>query len=205
MEVDPIQSSVTTEYDGTLYYFCSEGCKHQFEQDPERFVDGTSPTLATQDGVTTPRLTSESSGGTFELHTQQEDELGVGDTVTLRKTITDDDVHQFAIATSDTNALHLNEQFARRTRFEGRIVHGTLVAGLISAALASFPGITIYLSQSLEFHGPVSIGETATAHCRIDDRIESNRYRLTTTVETEAGKTVIDGTATVLIDELPLT
>lgn len=113
-------------------------------------------------------------------------------------------MNQFATATSDTNALHLNEEFASRTRFGGRIVHGTLVAGLISAALASLPGITIYLSQSLEFHGPVYLDETVTARCQIDERIDENKYRLTTRVENEREESVIDGIATVLIDELPI-
>lgn len=204
MEVDPLHSDVTAEYDGRLYYFCSEGCKEQFENDPGRFASGAVPAFDDGDGVRSPRLESASSGGQFELHTQYADRVDVGDEVTLMKTITDDDVAQFATATSDTNALHLNERFASRTRFGRRIVHGTLVAGLISAALASLPGITIYISQSLEFRNPVFIGETVSVRCRIDDRLQGNTYRLTTNVENEADEPVIEGTATVLIDELPM-
>lgn len=203
MEVDPLTSSVTYEYDGQVYYFCSNGCKDQFETDPQRFAESAVSAFDQQDGVRTPRLPSESAGGTFELDVQHHEHVDVGDEVRLTKTITEDDVTRFAVATSDTNALHLNEEFASRTRFGGRIVHGTLVAGLISAALASLPGITIYISQSLEFHGPVSIGETVTARCQIDDRIDGDRYRLATRVEKDTGETVIDGSATVLIDDLP--
>lgn len=203
MEVDPIDSSVTAEYDGQLYYFCSEGCKGQFEKDPKRFAESAVPALEEHGGVKSPRLESESIGGTFELHTHHEDRVDVGDEVRLTKTIAEEDVGRFATVTSNTNALHLNDRFAGRTRFGERIVHGTLVAGLLSAALASLPGITIYLSQTLEFHGPVFIGATVTAICTIDERIEGNRYRLATRVENDAGESVIDGTAIVLIDELP--
>lgn len=83
-------------------------------------------------------------------------------------------------------------------------MHGTLVAGLVSAALASLPGITIYVSQSLEFRKPVSVGETVSARCRIDNRLQENTYRLTTRVKNDDGEPVIDGTATALIDELAL-
>jgi len=204
MEVDPLESTVTVEYGGRLYSFCSEGCREQFEKDPEQYLENAISALDRPDGVRTPRLSSESTGGTFELHVHHDDRVDVGDEVMLTKTITEADVNRFAMATSDTNALHLNEQFAGRTRFDGRIVHGTLVAGLISAALASLPGITIYLSQSLEFNGPVAIGETVTARCQISERIEGDRYRLLTSVENEAGDAVIDGSATVLIDPLPI-
>lgn len=203
MEVDPITSSVTVEYEGELYYFCSDGCKEQFESDPQRFAETAIPALDQQGGVRAPRLSSDSTSGTFELHVHHDDHVDVGDEVILTKTIAEEDVNRFAVATSDTNALHLNEYFASRTRFGNRIVHGTLVAGLISAALASLPGITIYLSQSLEFRGPVFIGETITARCRINEWIEDNKYRLTTRVENETGEAVITGSATVLVDELP--
>ncbi|WP_394295557.1 MaoC/PaaZ C-terminal domain-containing protein [Natrinema limicola] len=163
MEVDPLTTSVMAEYDGQLYYFCSEGCREQFEKNPQRFAESAISAFGRRDGVQSPRLSSESAGGTFELHIRHDDHVNVGDEVTLTKTISEDDVNRFAVATSDTNALHLNEEFASRTRFGRRIVHGTLVSGPISAALASLPGITIYISQSLEFHGPVFIGETVTA------------------------------------------
>lgn len=90
-----------------------------------------------------------------------------------------------------------------RTRFGRRIVHGTLVAGLISAALASLPGITVYLTQSLEFRRPVAIGETLTTTCYVAEELDEGRYCLTTRIEKEDGTLVINGTATVLIDDLP--
>ncbi len=130
------------------------------------------------------------------------DYLGVGDRAEFTKTISDDDVRQFAAASGDTNPLHLDDEFAEQTRFRGRIAHGTLVGSLISAALARLPGLTIYLSQDLEFHNPVRIGDRLTAECEIVEDLGDDQYRLTTRVIDE-GEVAIDGEAVVLIDELP--
>jgi acyl dehydratase len=130
------------------------------------------------------------------------DYLGVGDRAEFTKTISDDDVRQFAAASGDTNPLHLDDEFAEKTRFRGRIAHGTLVGSLISAALARLPGLTIYLSQDLEFHNPVRIGDRLTAECEIVEDLGDDQFRLTTRVIDE-GEVVIDGEAVVLIDDLP--
>ena len=128
--------------------------------------------------------------------------LGVGDRVEFAKTITDDDVKQFAAASGDTNPLHLDDEFAGKTRFKGRIAHGTLVGGLISAALARLPGLTIYLSQDLEFHNPVRIGDRVTAEVEIVEDLGDEQFRLTTRV-VDGDDVIIDGEAVVLIDDLP--
>jgi acyl dehydratase len=127
--------------------------------------------------------------------------IGVGDRVTFSKRITDEDVHAFADASGDTNRLHLDDEFAEATRFGGRIVHGTLVSGLVSAALARLPGLTIYLSQDVRFTNPVEIGERLTATVEIVEDLGKGRYRLSTDVTDEDGDVVIDGEAVVLIDE----
>jgi len=129
-------------------------------------------------------------------------EMGVGDRIEFTKTISENDVRQFAAASGDTNPLHLDDDFAEQTRFRGRIAHGTLVGSLISAALARLPGLTIYLSQDLEFHNPVRIGDRLTAECEIVEDLGDEQYRLTTRVK-EDDTVVIDGEAVVLIDELP--
>lgn len=127
-----------------------------------------------------------------------------GRDVRLRVRYTDyNQLRQFARITSDTNALHLNDAFAQHTRFGRRILHGTLVAGLISAALATFPDMTIYLSQELEFVAPADIGDTFTARCRIVDALANDRYRVATHVENDEPDTIIQGTATILLDEFP--
>jgi 3-hydroxybutyryl-CoA dehydratase len=137
-----------------------------------------------------------------ELTAPDRGRLGVGDCVEFTKTISEDDVTAFAAATGDTNPLHLDDGFAAETRFRGRIAHGTLVGGLISAALARLPGLTIYLSQDLEFHNPVRVGDRLTAVCEIVEDLGDDQYRLTTRV-TDGEDVIIDGEAVVLVDELP--
>ena len=77
------------------------------------------------------------------------------------------------------------------------------MSGLISAALACFPGLSIYLSQNLKFKGPVQVGESLTAVCMIDEDRDGDRHRLTTGIKDDDGERVLDGTATVLVDPLP--
>jgi acyl dehydratase len=125
--------------------------------------------------------------------------VAVGDTITFTKTIHDEDVTRFAASSGDTNPLHLDEEFAEETRFNGRIAHGILVSGLISAALARLPGDVVYLSQDLEFLAPVEIGDRVTAECTIAEDLGNNQYRLMTTVTDGDDETVIDGEAVVLI------
>lgn len=90
------------------------------------------------------------------------EELTVGASASMSKTISETDVYLFAGITGDFNPAHINEAAARETRFGGRIAHGMLSAGLISAVLAmKLPGPgTIYLGQELKFTKPVRIGDT---------------------------------------------
>ncbi|WP_256685226.1 MaoC family dehydratase [Halococcus qingdaonensis] len=137
---------------------------------------------------------------TVELTEERRDALAVGDKVAFSKRLTDDDVRAFAAASGDTNPLHLDEEYAESTMFGERIAHGTLVSGLISAALARLPGLVIYLSQDEEFHNPVAIGDRVTAECEIVEDLGESRYRLRTTV-TSGDETAIDGEAVVMLDE----
>lgn len=130
-----------------------------------------------------------------------ESAVDVGDRITFTKTIHNEDVQRFAASSGDTNPLHLDEEFAEETRFDGRIAHGILVSGLISAALARIPGDVVYLSQDLEFLAPVDIGDRVTAECTLAEDLGNNQYRLTTTVTNADDETVIDGEAVVLILE----
>ncbi|WP_076431209.1 MaoC family dehydratase [Haladaptatus litoreus] len=139
----------------------------------------------------------------FERSVEEPDNIALGDTVKFTKTLTDTDIGAFAQASGDTNPLHLDDEFAMQTRFGGRIVHGTLVSGLISAALARLPGLTIYLSQDLEFLRPVEPGETLTAVVEVIDVLDDNRYSLSTFVYNEDDQEIIKGKSTVLIDDLP--
>lgn len=147
-------------------------------------------------------VVSSAASWSFERSVDAADEIDVGDWVEFSKPIEDADVAAFAAASGDTNRLHLDEAFAARTRFGERIVHGTLVSGLISAALARLPGLTIYLSQDVKFLRPVSVGERLTARVEITERLGDDRYRLSTDVFTDE-HTVVEGEAVVLVDPTP--
>jgi len=128
-------------------------------------------------------------------------DLYVGATASWSKTITSADVRAFAALSGDENPLHLDEAFARNTRFGRPIVHGMLVASLISAVLGQqLPGPgTIYLSQSLEFLRPVYPGDTITAtveviHVREDKPVVTLIARCTN----QNGEEVVRGEAVVL-------
>ncbi|MFB6139464.1 MAG: CBS domain-containing protein [Halosimplex sp.] len=131
------------------------------------------------------------------------DRIEVGDVVRFSKPLDEAEVDGFADASGDTNRLHLDEEYAKGTRFGRRIVHGTLVAGVVSAALARLPGLIIYLSQEVSYLGPVDIGERVTAECEVVEAVGEHRFRLTTTVTDSDGEDVIDGEAVVLADPIP--
>jgi 3-hydroxybutyryl-CoA dehydratase len=129
------------------------------------------------------------------------EDLYVGQTATLCKTITEADIQMYATVCLDTNPLHLDEAAARGTRFGGRIAHGMLSAGLISALLGcNLPGPgTIYVSQSLKFKAPVRIGSTVFARVEI---MHLNLPRKQATLRTTCmvkEAVVIDGEAYVLV------
>lgn len=134
-----------------------------------------------------------------------EKHVTVGDKVEFSKTLTEQDVRTFAGLSGDTNRLHLDEEYAAGTRFRRRIVHGTLVSGLISAALARLPGVSIYVSQDLSFLDPVGIGDRVTAVCEVVEGLGEQKYTLTTDVFDSDGTQVIGGQAVVLIDRPPET
>ncbi len=104
----------------------------------------------------------------------------------------------------DKNPLHLDEQFAKRTRFGHRIVHGALASSVISAALAQLPGFVIYLGQGIKFVSPVEVASTITAVCTIIDDLEHGRFRLEAVEYDEDGVPVVCGEVVVLIDPVPI-
>lgn len=163
---------------------------------------GVEPT--TNDEVPAERIEPDEDLPEWHAETTAEtaEELSVGDRFEFTKTITDEDIRGFAAASGDTNPLHLDDEFAEQTRFRGRIAHGTLVGGLISAALARVPGLVIYLSQDLEFHNPVRVDDCITAECEIVEDLGNSQYRLTTRV-LDGEDVVIDGEAVILVDDLP--
>lgn len=127
--------------------------------------------------------------------------LKVGDTSSVSKEITDADIRAFAELSGDCNPVHLNEAFARTTRFGRRIAHGMLGASLISTVLGTkLPGEgAIYLSQTLQFLAPVFPGDTVTAKVTVT-KIKASQPIITleTVCENQHGETLIKGEAVVL-------
>jgi 3-hydroxybutyryl-CoA dehydratase len=125
-------------------------------------------------------------------------ELKIGDSAQISKTITEADIELFARATGDFNPVHLDQAYAEKTMFKGRIAHGLLSVGLLSTVLGNIlPGHgTIYLSQEVKFLAPVRIGDTITAGVEVIELIsEKNRAKFRTTCMNQDGKLVVDGIA----------
>ena len=126
------------------------------------------------------------------------DELQVGDSAQISKIITEEMINGFARATGDFNPIHMDQAYAEKTLFKGRIAHGVLSIGLLSAVLGNIlPGHgTIYLSQEVRFLAPVRIGDTVTARVEVIELIpEKNRAQFRTSCTNQEGQMVVDGTA----------
>jgi len=125
-------------------------------------------------------------------------ELKIGDSAQISKTITEKDINDFAKVTGDFNPVHLDQAYAEKTVFKGRIAHGLLSVGLLSNVLGNIlPGHgTIYLSQEVKLLAPVRIGDTITARVEVLELLpEKNRAKFRTTCVNQEGKIVVDGTA----------
>ncbi|WP_296228905.1 bifunctional enoyl-CoA hydratase/phosphate acetyltransferase [Ralstonia sp. UBA689] len=129
------------------------------------------------------------------------DEIAVGDSAAIRRTLTTEDVQLFAVLSGDVNPQHLDAEFAASTRFHGVIAHGMLGGALISAVLGTrLPGPgTIYLGQTLQFHAPVRIGDTLTIRVTVTGKeYEKRRLKLECTCTTDTNTVAITGEAEVI-------
>jgi 3-hydroxybutyryl-CoA dehydratase len=128
------------------------------------------------------------------------EDLEPGMTASFAKTVTEADILMFSAVSCDVNALHVCEEYAKTTIFRGRIAHGMLSVGFISAVLANkLPGPgTIYLGQTLKFRAPVRAGDTVTATVTVKEVNVEKKRAILDAVCTVAGKVVIEGEATML-------
>lgn len=120
------------------------------------------------------------------------EDLEIGMSRHLAKRITDRDIALFAEISTDRNPVHLDDDYARDTIFEGRIAHGMLTAGLISAVIGEqLPGHgTVYLGQSLRFMAPVRPGDTVVAEVSVLS-IDHGKRRVTLDCRCLVGDTVV--------------
>jgi len=128
------------------------------------------------------------------------EDLEIGMVRSLRKVVTDKDIEMFAEVSTDHNPVHMDDEYARDTIFAGRIAHGMMTAGLISAVIGEqLPGHgTVYLGQSLKFLAPVRPGDMVLAEVEVT-AIDYAKRRVT--METRClvdGKKVLIGEANVL-------
>jgi len=132
--------------------------------------------------------------------------IAVGDQASITRTITETDISLFAKITGDFNPLHINEEFAKKTVFKGRIAHGMLIASWVSAVLGTkLPGFgSIYISQTLRFMKPVRIGDTITTTVEVVKKIERDPQKdplikLSTTCFNQKNQEVLTGEAVLIV------
>lgn len=152
----------------------------------------------------TPAATAGPPGDADDIHfirNRTFEEIAVGDTAAIERTLTAEDIQLFAVMSGDVNPQHLDPDFAASTRFHGVIAHGMWGAALISAVLGTrLPGPgTIYLSQTLKFLAPVHIGDTLTIRVTVRSRDEARKELvLDCSCTDQAGQCAIQGEALVL-------
>lgn len=127
------------------------------------------------------------------------------DTASASIDVTADTIDSYADLVGDHNPIHLDDEYASETMFGGRVAHGMLSAGVVSAALANLPGDVIYLGQELTFTKPVRPGQTVTARVEVLSDLGDDRLRVETVAETTGeadaeadSEVVLEGEATIL-------
>jgi acyl dehydratase len=123
-----------------------------------------------------------------------------GDIAKISKSFTEEDVLMFSKLSLDTNEIHLDENYASKTIFKKRIVHGFLVGSLISAVIGTIlPGKgAVYLHQDMDFKKPVFLNELITAVVTVVNvKEDKGIYILSTQCVNEKGEIVIDGSAVI--------
>jgi 3-hydroxybutyryl-CoA dehydratase len=127
--------------------------------------------------------------------------IQVGERASASRTVTEADVNTFAELTGDYNPIHVDEEFAQRTRWGGRIAHGMLVAGLVTQTLSALGGEgAVHTSQEVSFRAPVRIGDTVTVTSEVAGKVEEKRRLLIDSTWTnQDGVTVITGKGELLL------
>ncbi|MDF2097353.1 MaoC family dehydratase [Aquibaculum arenosum] len=140
-----------------------------------------------------------------ELHGYYFEDLRVGMTDVISRTVTESDIVLFAGVTGDTNPVHLDQAFAEQTMFKGRIAHGVLGAGLISAVFGTkLPGAgCIYVDQNLRFRAPVRIGDTMVARVTLKELIPAKNRAIFDTRCVVGDTVVVEGDATLMVESRP--
>lgn len=126
--------------------------------------------------------------------------IKIGTSASIKKIFTQEEVRIFSEISLDSNPIHLDAEYASRTKFGKPIVQGFFVGSLISAVIANkLPGEgSIYINQTMNFELPVFIGDEITATIKIEHIKNNKVYYLDTKCYNQNGEIVINGTATIL-------
>jgi 3-hydroxybutyryl-CoA dehydratase len=129
------------------------------------------------------------------------DDIRVGDRSSFSKTITEADIFAFCGIAGDFNPIHVDEVYARGTRWGGRIAHGMLVAGMITRTLSAIGGDgAVHVSQEVSFIAPVHVGDTITLVSEVVEKIDDKRRMIIRSTWTnQQGDTVQTGRAELLL------
>jgi len=129
------------------------------------------------------------------------EDLELGMEASVQRTVSEQDIVEFANVSGDKNPVHLDEDYANKTMFKQRIAHGMLTASYISAVFGmEMPGPgAIYVSQTLKFRAPVHIGDVVTAKVKVVELIPGKRRVRFECQCTVASKPVLEGEAVLLV------
>jgi len=130
--------------------------------------------------------------------------VDVGYRTSHTRKVTEKDIALFAEVSGDFNPIHINDEYARKTVFGGRIAHGVFALGLLSAAGAKLPGLVTLLSMSSKFLKPVRIGDTITAGAEVTMvRKDKGIVTLKSTCTNQDGEVIVGGETMVRLFEPP--
>jgi acyl dehydratase len=126
--------------------------------------------------------------------------LKTGDSFSFSRTLTADDVRSFAELTGDDNPIHLDEAYAKETRFDKPIVHGVFLLSIVSKVLGrDFPGPgSIAVAISCKFLRPVIVGSEITIEVKVAEKVDQHKHVKMKIYIYSGGKMVLGGEATLL-------
>ena len=133
------------------------------------------------------------------------DQLETGMTASFSKTISQTDLSLYAAISGDFNPMHMNEEYAKQTRFGRRIAHGAVAQSLIASVLGTkLPGLgTVLVEITVRFRGPTFIGDTVTASAEVVEKLEQKRrVRMKLQWTNQREETILEGEAIVIPPEL---
>ena len=136
--------------------------------------------------------------------------ISIGKKASLTRTITAQDVVEFSRISGDHNPLHLDGDYASKTRFGARVAHGALSIALISAVIGTkmvgHDATPVYLGQNIRFLKPVFLGDTVTVECEVTKiRADKSIVTLACRCTDQKGEELLSGEATILLDPMPFT